>query len=352
MRREYNRLRRQALLVGLMDRKRGKTMNYIGIDIGGTKCAVSLGCSDGKGNVSVLHKCQKRLTEKRPPEQVLPELLEDVKRCISQSEETPKAIGISCGGPLSSRRGLVLSPPNLIGWDRVPIVEYFQKATALPAFLCNDANAGALAEWRMGAGRGTENMVFMTFGTGMGAGLILNGQLYEGASDSAGELGHIRLAPFGPVGYGKAGSFEGFCSGGGIAQLAKSYVTEEMQMGRAPALCPTMEMLDTLTAEKVCIAAREGDALAGKIIKKCGQMLGVGLSMVMDLLNPEKIVIGSVFARARDLLWPEAEKVILEEALEYTRQVCEVVPCGLTESVGDIAALTVADYYYTRSIKG
>ena len=122
-------------------------------------------------------------------------------------------------------------------------------------------------------------------------------------------------------------------------------------MGAAPAICPTAADLDSLTAEKVCIAARQGDVLAKKIISKCGQMLGVGLSIVMDILNPEKIVIGSVFTRARDLLWPEAEKVILQEALEYTRQVCQVVPCGLTESVGDIAALTVADYYYERSIQ-
>ena len=279
-------------------------MNYSGIDIGGTKCAVSLGCSDGQGNVRIIHKCPKRLTEKRSPDLVLPELLEDVKICISKSREAPKAIGISCGGPLNSQKGLVLSPPNLIGWDNVPIVEYFHQATGLPTFLCNDANAGALAEWRMGAGRGTENMVFMTFGTGLGAGLILNGRLYEGTSNSAGELGHIRLAPFGPVGYGKSGSFEGFCSGGGITQLAKSYAMEELQMGKAPALCPTMEELNNLTAEKVCTAAREGDVLAKKIIAKCGQMLGVGLSMVMDMLNPEKIVIGSVFARARDLLWP------------------------------------------------
>ena len=323
-------------------------MNLIGIDIGGTKCAVSLGCSDGQGNVRVLYKCQKRLTEKRAPELVLPELLEDVKYCISQSGEVPAAIGISCGGPLDSKRGLVLSPPNLIGWDNVPIVEYFQKATGLPTYLCNDANAGALAEWRMGAGRGTQNMVFMTFGTGLGAGLILNGQLYEGTSDSAGELGHIRLAEFGPVGYGKKGSFEGFCSGGGIAQLAQSYVMEQLQMGKSPAICPTMEDLSKLTAEKVCVAAREGDALAKTIIEKCGHMLGVGLSIVMDLLNPEKIVIGSVFTRARDLLWPAAAEVIAVETLMQTRDVCQVVPCGLTESVGDISALTVADYYWER----
>lgn len=325
-------------------------MNLIGIDIGGTKCAVSLGCSDGQGTVKVLHRCEKRMTAKRGPDAVLKELLEDVKACIAMSEMPPKAIGISCGGPLDSKKGLVLSPPNLLGWDHVPVVAYFQEATGIPTFLCNDANAGALAEWRMGAGRGTQNMVFMTFGTGLGAGLILNGRLYEGTSDSAGELGHIRLAPFGPVGYGKMGSFEGFCSGGGIAQLAKSYVMEVLQMGASPTLCPTAADLDSLTAEKVCIAAREGDALAKRIISKCGEMLGVGLSIVMDLLNPEKIVIGSVFTRARDLLWPAAEAVILEEALEYTRKVCEVVPCGLTESVGDIAALTVADYYWEKTV--
>lgn len=327
-------------------------MNLIGIDIGGTKCAVCLGTSDGQGTVRVLHKCEKRLTQKRPPEQVLPELLEDVKACVEKSETPPAAIGISCGGPLNSTLGLIQSPPNLLGWDDVPVTEYFQKATGIPTYLCNDANAGALAEWRMGAGKGTRNMVFMTFGTGLGAGLILNGQLYEGTSDCAGELGHIRLAPFGPVGYGKAGSFEGFCSGGGIAKLAESHVLEQLQMGKSPAICPTAADIPALTAEKVCNAAREGDELAGRIIEKCGEMLGVGLSLVMDLLNPECVVIGSVFTRARDLLWPPASRVIAREALEQTRGVCRVVPCGLTESVGDIAALTVADYYYERAMEG
>lgn len=324
-------------------------MYYIGIDIGGTKCAVSLGKAGEDGRVEILHRCPKRLTLKRGPEAVLPELLEDVKSCIVLSEVPPKAIGISCGGPLNSKTGRIQSPPNLLGWDDVPITEYLEKATGLPAFLCNDANACALAEWRMGAGVGCENMVFMTFGTGLGAGLILNGRLYEGTSDCAGELGHIRLSSFGPVGYGKMGSFEGFCSGGGIAQLAKSMVTEQLQMGHKPAICPSAAELDSLTAETVSNAAKGGDALAQQIMTRCGQMLGVGLSIVMDLLNPEKIVIGSVFARAQSLLWPAAEQVIGQEALEQTRNVCRVVPCGLTESVGDIAALTVADYYWKRS---
>lgn len=323
-------------------------MNLIGVDIGGTKCAVSLGSSNGDGKVKILHKCKKRMTAKRGPQAVLTELLEDVRFCIAKSETVPVAIGISCGGPLDSRKGVIQSPPNLPGWDDVRVVSYFQKETGIRTYLCNDANAGALAEWRMGAGKGCRNMIFMTFGTGLGAGLILNGQLYEGTSDMAGELGHIRLAPFGPVGYGKMGSFEGFCSGSGIAQLAKSYVSEQLQMGNAPALCPQKEDLENLTAEVVCNAAKSGDALALRIMEQCGVMLGVGLSIVMDILNPERIVIGSIFARAGELLWPGANEVIENETLVQTRSVCRVVPSELSESVGDIAALTVADYYWNK----
>lgn len=327
-------------------------MNFIGIDIGGTKCAVSLGRSYENRCFEVLHRCKKRMTAKRTPEEVLPELLEDVKECLAKSESSPAAIGISCGGPLDSKRGVILSPPNLMGWDHVTVCEYFQTATGLPTYLCNDANAGALAEWCMGAGRGCQNMVFMTFGTGLGAGLILNGQLYEGTNDFAGELGHIRLAQYGPVGYGKMGSFEGFCSGSGIAQMAKTFVLEELQMGRSPALCPSVDELDKLTAEIVCNAARAGDALAKRIIERCGYMLGVGLSIVIDLLNPERIVIGSVFTRARDLLWPSAHAVIEKESLAQANAVCQVVPSELSESVGDIAALTVAAYYWSKNGRG
>ena len=107
----------------------------------------------------------------------------------------------------------------------------------------NDANAGAIAEWKYGAGKGYNNLIFLTFGTGMGAGLILNGKLYSGTTDLAGEVGHIRLAEMGPVGFGKAGSFEGFCSGGGIAQLAQIKVREKLQMGEKVSFCESIDDL-------------------------------------------------------------------------------------------------------------
>lgn len=150
-------------------------------------------------------------------------------------------IGISCGGPLDSRRGVILSPPNLPGWDEVPVKAYFERETGAPAMLRNDADACAVAEWRYGAGRGCRNMVFLTFGTGFGAGLILNGALYSGSCDMAGEIGHIR-APgdpaYRPVGYGKSGSFEGYCSGGGIAELGRAIALEAHPAGPAGLLLP------------------------------------------------------------------------------------------------------------------
>lgn len=318
---------------------------YIGVDIGGTKCVVSLGQVED-GIVTVLHRCEPHATANYSVSEMLDLLAKDCQSCIGLSPERPKSVGISCGSPMDSKRGRILSPPNLIGWDDVPITDFMQEKLGLPAYLCNDANACALAEWRMGAGRGTENMLFLTFGTGLGAGMVLNGRLYEGTTDSAGECGHIRLARFGPTGYGKMGSFEGFCSGGGIAQLAQIMVREALQQGQKPAFCPTAEELTQLTAAKVAQFANQGDPLALKIYEEVGTMLGEGLSILIDILNPQRIVIGSIFTRAQNLLWPAAEKVIRRETLTLSREACEVVPAGLTESVGDIAALTVASYRY------
>ena len=320
-------------------------MYAIGVDIGGTKCAVCLG-EAGDGTLRVLHKKEPRRTAGCPPGEMLGALLDDALECMARvpAGESVAGIGISCGNPLDCRAGLILSPPNLPGWDRVEVVEHFRRGTGLPAWLCNDANAGALAEWRFGAGRGCEHMIFLTFGTGFGAGLILNGRLYSGACDAAGETGHVRIATHGPAGYGKIGSLEAFCSGGGIAQLARTFALRDIQSGKPSAFCPNIESLESLTAESVARAAREGNATAREVFELSGAQLGKGLSMLIDLFNPERIVIGGIFSRCRDLLWRAAERVIEDEALADSRKVCRILPCELSESVGDMAALAVAAY--------
>ena len=311
-----------------------------GVDIGGTKCAVTLGLPES-GGIVIKDKLRFPTTDVEGTIRDIKSALREVMERNGLGSEGISAIGISCGGPLDSRTGVIMSPPNLPGWDNIPIVRILSEEFGVPAAVHNAANACALAEWLFGAGKGTRNMVFMTFGTGLGAGLILDGKLYTGTNDNAGELGHIRLEGFGPVGYGKAGSFEGFCSGSGIEQLARSMVKERLQMGHSVPWCPDGN-LDGITAKAVADAMREGDPLAKRVYGISARQLGKGLSIVIDILNPEVIVIGSIYARNEDIFKPLMEEVLAQEALPLANKVCKVVPAALGESIGDYAALSIA----------
>lgn len=300
----------------------------IGVDIGGTKCAVTLG--DAAGNL-----LQKRRFATEAPQETLQKIIAAAKEL---AEGNPiEACGISCGGPLDERRGLILSPPNLPGWDAIPITALLEEALGVPCGLRNDANACAMAEWQFGAGKGAENMIFLTFGTGLGAGIIANGKLLAGANGNAGEVGHIRLAAEGPVGYGKPGSFEGFCSGGGLAQLGKEAAGQARRKG-----APVAWEKEKIDVAEMAAAARAGEPYAKEVFDLCGRRLGEGLAILVDLLNPERIVIGSIFARCEDLLAPAMEKKLKEEALGFALNACKIVPAALGEKIGDAAALAVA----------
>lgn len=317
----------------------------IGIDIGGTKCVAMIGRVVQGERPVILEKVKIDTKSYPGPYGMINQLQEVVDSMLAAKNiesGSLEAVGISCGGPLDSHKGIILSPPNLPGWDEVPIVQLFAEKYRLPVGLQNDANACALAEWKFGAGAGTSNMIFLTFGTGLGAGLILNGQLYSGANDNAGEVGHIRMEAIGPVGYGKAGSFEGFCSGSGIAQLARLKAMEKLQMGEKVLYCKDNGALTDITARQVAEAAEKGDAIALEVFSICGAYLGKGLSILIDILNPECIVIGGVYARASHLLIPSLEKTIQNEALPMASKICRVVASGLGEEIGDMAALSVA----------
>ncbi|WP_300565905.1 ROK family protein [uncultured Acetatifactor sp.] len=323
----------------------------IGIDIGGTKSAVLLGNPQGKeGPEKFILRREAFETKKAGgPMGAIQKMEETIHRILQEkglSTEDIIGIGVSCGGPLDSRRGVIMNPPNLPGWDNIPIKQILEKEFGLPVALENDANACAVAEWKYGAGRGYDNVIFLTFGTGLGAGLILDGKLYRGSSDMAGEVGHVRMERWGPVGYGKMGSFEGFCSGAGISQMARMKVLERIENGMSQDLCQGMEDLDQLNAKDIAIAADRGDELAIEIYRLCGEQLGRGLAMLVDILNPEIIIIGSIFQRCRHLLWPYAERVMKREALEASAAACVVVPAQLGENIGDYAALVLAEYNF------
>ena len=307
-----------------------------GIDIGGTKCAVVLG--DGQGRV--LKKLRFATSD---CESTLKKIIE-----AAESLGSFDAIGISCGGPLDEKRGMILSPPNLPGWDEVRITDMLTERFGVPCGIRNDANACALAEWRYGAGKGTENMVFMTFGTGLGAGLILNGRLYGGTTGNAGEIGHMRLSEHGPSGYGKCGSFEGFCSGGGLYELGRTKAREYIQRGIRPSFIKG----DTadFTVADMAEAARGGDACALEIFGLSAEMLGHGLALICDMLDPELIVIGSIYARCRDLLEGRTLEVLGREVLPQIMEHVRITVPALGEGIGDAAALAVALEAFERSV--
>lgn len=302
---------------------------YFGVDIGGTKVAVIRGNRSGVPQESVKFPSG-------PPEKCIKRIIKELR---TLGADKASVIGVACGDPLDRFKGLILSPPNLPGWDRIPIVEKLEEEFRCKAYLMNDANAGALAEWKFGAGEQSNHMIFITAGTGFGAGLIINGMLVEGASGSAGEIGHVRLAQEGPMGYGKAGSVEGFCSGGGIAQLAQAVAAAH---DGDVSFCK--KKIENITTQDLAEAAQAGDNKAIQVFKDVGYRYGEALAMLIDILNPEKIVLGSIFARCRHLLEPSMREALELEALPRSAAICDIVPAQLDEEIGDYAALVVAWY--------
>ncbi|MDR0854962.1 MAG: ROK family protein [Christensenellaceae bacterium] len=297
-------------------------MKYLaGIDLGGTKCAAVIAKQNGE---SLSFLCRKEVKTAGKWTEVLDILIGFIKTEAAKYAITVSACGISAGGPLDGKRGVILNPPNLMSFENAPVVEYVSAELKCPAALQNDADACALAEWKFGAGRGAENIIFLTFGTGLGAGLILNGKLYTGAKNLAGEVGHIRLEKDGPIGYRKAGSFEGFCSGGGIKQLIKLRLNENFD------------------AKELCFRAEKGDKNAIAVFEEIGDKFGAGLAVLVDILNPEVIVAGSIFTRAYDFIYPSAVRALEREALPNSLDGLQLVAAQLGEKIGDYAAAAIA----------
>lgn len=314
-------------------------MKILGIDIGGTNCAVSIGNYE-QNNINIVSN-ERISTDLTVSPDIMLQRICTLADCLLNGFK-PDRIGISCGGPLNISTGRIKGPPNLTGWTDVPIVQILEDYYGVPTKLQNDANACALAEWKFGAGIGFQNLIFLTFGTGLGAGLIFNGQLYTGASGMAGEAGHIRLDNYGPSGYGKRGSFEGFCSGRGLEQIGYTLALEACQKGTHPSYFPKGTIASEITAKTLADAARLGDNTACEVYRLCGEYLGRGLSILIDLLNPEAIIIGSIFTRSAKLMSNSMEEAIKNETLASSRNCCQILPAALKESLGDYAALTTA----------
>lgn len=296
----------------------------LGIDLGGTKSAAVVG--DAGGHVLARASAPTPQGSWQEGVRLLIALARDACRQMDVSPADLAAVGVSCGGPLDTSTGTVYAPPNLPAWESVPLRSLLEDEFCLPTFLENDANATALAEHRWGAGQGCSEMAFLTMGTGIGGGLILGGKLYRGRSDLAGEIGHVTLLPGGPrCPCGKRGCLEALASGTAIGRIGRERFGES-----------------DLTARDICARARQGDPLARSILGEAAWYLGIALANLLQTLNLERIVLGTLAVHAGDLLLEPIRDAAREHCWPRVWDGVSILPAALGDAAQDKAALAVS----------
>jgi glucokinase len=312
------------------------------VDAGGTKVLMAVVQPDGE----ILSRRYYLTEAERGVRAVINKLSSDINKSIdaARSEGTePIGIGIGIAGVLDVDKGLVTSSPNLPGWRNIPIRDTIAARSDLPTYIINDASAAALGEYRFGAGKGCDSMLYMTVSTGIGGGIIANGELYTGVDGCAGEFGHMTIVPDGPQCHcGNFGCLEALASGWAIAKEAitrirngeNSYITEVVG-GR----------IEDITAEAIAAAARKNDQLACEIVDKAASYLGIGLANLVNIFNPELIVIGGGLSKMGDMLLRPARRIIKERAFKLPAKTVHVVRAHLGGNAGIVG---VAEYVFRQ----
>jgi glucokinase len=303
----------------------------LGFDIGGTKTAIVEGMVDG----CILQRVAMPTQAAQPFTATFPAIVQRARTLIEaarQSRREIAAVSVSVGGPLRVDEGYLINPPHLPGWHDLPLKAHLiEEFRGIPVAVEHDGNAGALAEFQFGVGKVRPNLrhlIFLTFGTGVGGGFIVNGQILRGASDTAGEIGHWRLAEDGPPGFGKRGSWESFASGVGLVEIAA-----QMFPARWKTDMPIRKLVEAMVSN---------DPQALQVAEAAGRWMGRGVALLIDALNPEVIVFGSLGVVLGERILGPARKVIAQEALPQAVAACELLPAALGKEIGDVAALMAA----------
>ena len=308
--------------------------NRIGIDVGGTNVKIAL--VDDKGNIIYSNSVPTRAEmgyeyTVNNIKQAIHDLMKETKLSTKDIE----GIGFGFPGQVDYKAGIVRNAPNIPGWVDVPIAKLIEDEFHIPTRVDNDVRCAALGELNYGAGKGCENLICITVGTGIGSGLIVNGRLVRGASNAAGEIGHIKLQMHdGPIcGCGDTGCMEAFASGPSIVAMAEDYIrggksTKFREMAEGGAITPYI----------VCEAAKAGDPVAQRIFTITGEYIGIGMASVVNLLNPEKIIVGGGVADAGDFLLAPLTETLKKRAMKIAGSAVEVVPAQLGNTAGVIGA--------------
>ncbi len=308
----------------------------VGVDLGGTKIYTALAGSGGR----ILSEIKVPTGAAEGEEAVIGRIAETVRSVLeSAAVVKPEALGIGSPGPLDHEAGVVYNSPNL-GWREVPLKKKLEGILGVPVLVDNDANLAALGEYLFGAGRGSRNMVYVTVSTGVGGGLVLEGRIFRGSGGGAGELGHMVLEPGGPLcGCGRRGCLEALASGTAMAARARELAAK----GRGRAILGEAGgSAGEITALSVSRAAAAGDAEAVGIISTAGAYLGMGLANVVNLINPDRLVLGGGALEAGGLLWQAMERELAARVLKPSLEQATVVRAGLGGRSGLMGAVAMA----------
>lgn len=308
----------------------------IGIDLGGTRLRAALCSPDGS-----LLKWVKKKTRAKGGPQVVMERVAQAIRQVWPDEGDVRAISMVAPGPLDPFEGVVIEAPNLPGWDHVPVRDILTQEFDRPVFVGNDANLAALAEHRFGAGRGFDDLIYLTISTGVGGGIILDGKLLLGSKGLAGEIGHMIVQPGGPLcGCGRRGCLEAIASGTAIGRAARILIDG----GKGEVI---LEMAggdrNAVDSQAVGLAAAAGDPTAIGLLADAGRHIGIAIASLMHLFNPQRFILGGGVSQVGDLLFEPVRATVRDWAMSplYWQGV-DIVPAALGDDVGLLGALALA----------
>ncbi len=296
---------------------------YLGLDIGGTKSAAIIGDSAGK----LVDRTEWPSNAKLGHEQMLSAIIENSQKMITKYPEI-SSIGVSIGGPLDAKAGIIMSPPNLPGWDKIPLKKILEDMFSLPVHVDHDAGACALAEYYWGAAKGLHSVAYLTCGTGFGIGLVIDGGIYYGAHGHNCEIGHARFADDGPVAFGKAGCFESYCAGGALGRIAA---------WKFPSVWPKAP-----TSEEIGRLAEAGSYEALQVVDINAQAVGRACALIADMLYPDIIILGSLANHLGEKWIGKVRSVFHEEVLPDASKVCKISPSVLGKKLQDYSAIAAA----------
>jgi glucokinase len=307
------------------------------LDLGGTKIASAILSDD-----SIIARDYHLTCADKGVTQVISRMVLSLKHLLEKTGlrlSQVESICIASAGIIDMERGVVTASPNLPGWHNVPLRDRIKESFGINTYLINDASAAALGEYTLGAGKNCSNLVYVTVGTGIGGGIIVNGELYLGACGSAGEVGHMTIKAGGPKCYcGNTGCLETFASGSAIAREARRLIGQ----GRASSITKMVGDIDSITAREVSLAAHQGDALAKNIVFRAANDLGTGIANLTNIFNPDTIIIGGGVSKMGELLFGPVRRQVSRRAFRLPADTVRIVPSKLGDDAGLIGAAVFA----------